>query len=126
MPFFPRVLIQRVRLHHRIRQRFGFQRLPRQFLQSVPPTEQFGALATQFAGQLRGGNALGNAAQQQQDLRRAFLRTLQDGLGVGVEDATAVVAAIIEHGIAPPTMDVPSLAVLAAGADQPVRMEQRE
>jgi len=57
------------------------------------------AVAAEFAGQLGGRRALADAAENEDELDRRAMRLLKRRAGVGVEDAAAVAAPIIEHGV---------------------------
>ena len=75
-------------------------------LQPVPRLQQLRAVAAQLAGQLGGGDALGEAADDQGQLPGPPLGAVQDRPGEGVEDAVAVAAAIIARrgAMTPSTM----------------------
>lgn len=117
-------MIHFVSLHRRIRQGAGLQHRLRQLLQPVPPPEQFLSLAAQFAGQLSGRGALSDTPQDQPHLRRAFLRSVQHGAGIGVEDPTTVPAAKIQHRVAVPTMHAVTVARVTVRTAQALRVQQ--
>lgn len=79
-------------------------------------------IAPQFAGQLRRGLPLGDAAQQQEDLGRAEVGLLQRRASEGIEDAPAAGAAVVEHRVAVAAMDT-GIASAAAGAGQAIGVE---
>ena len=87
MPFFPRVLVHLVRFDHVIVQRVLVQSPPGVLLKSVPQIQEAHAVAVQFAGQLGRRHALGDAAEDGQDLGGTTLGALEDGASEGVEDA---------------------------------------
>src|SRR3954447_15698984 len=58
IPFFPRVLVHLVGLHHVIIQRVAVQVDPGVLLEPVPQGQQFLPIAAQLAGHLRRGGAL--------------------------------------------------------------------
>jgi len=66
-------------------------------LQAVPQVQQVVATTPQFAGQLGGWGALGDAAGDQHQLAGTALGALEGRAGPGVEDATTG-AAVVEHG----------------------------
>ena len=99
MPFFPRVLEHLVRLGGTTGHRAGVpRRFPGEILKLVPQGEQGLAVAAEFAGQLGGRGALADTPQDQDQLRGRVVGLLERSAGVGVEDATARAAAVIEHG----------------------------
>ena len=83
MPFFPRVLVHLVGLDDGVAQRVAVQPDPGVLLEPVPQFQQVHAVAAQLAGQPRGRDALGDAAEDQDDLRRAALNPLEGGPGPG-------------------------------------------
>ncbi len=124
MPFFPRVLVHFIRLRGRIRQRAWLQGCLGQRLQTVPPAEQLGPLATQFPGQLRRRGSLGDAAEEQQHVQGAFLRSVQHRPGIGVEDPAAAPTAIIQDRVTIPAVHAVVLALPTARTAQTLRVEQ--
>jgi hypothetical protein len=125
-PFFPRVLVQLVGLGARIAQGVAVDPHPGLLLEAVPQVQQLHPVAAQFAGQLGGGDALGDAAEDQQDLRGPALRALQDRPGPGVEDPMAPAALVVQDGLAVAAMDAEMVASTAAGAGQALGVEQVE
>ena len=95
-----------------------------QCLQTVPPVEQLGPLATQFPGQLRRRGALGNAAEDQQHVRGTFLRSVQHRPGIGVEDPAAVPAAIIQDRVTIPAVYAVLFVLATTRTAQTLRVEQ--
>jgi hypothetical protein len=65
-----------------------------QFLEAMAELEQFGAATAQLAGELGGGDALGDAAEDQDQLDRSPLGAVECRAGESVEDAAAGGAAI--------------------------------
>ena len=95
--FFPRILVHLIGLDHRVagqRRRVG--RHHRQFLEPVPQAQQVRPVPLQLAGQSGGGGALGDTAEDQQDLRGTAVGLLERGPGPGVEDPAAGIAAVVE------------------------------
>jgi hypothetical protein len=88
--------------------------------------EQFRSAAPQLAGKLGGGDALGDAAEDQDQLDRPPLGPLEGGLGEGGGDATAGGAAIGQDRSTVAAMDLQAVAVAAVRADQAVAMEQAD
>jgi hypothetical protein len=72
---------------------------------------------------LGGGDALGEAADDQEQLAGPALVALQDGAGKRVEDAVAVTAAEVEHRVATAAMDDHAVVLMAAGAGQAVGVQ---
>ncbi len=95
-----------------------------QRLQTVPPAEQLGPLATQFPGQLRRRGSLGDAAEDQQHVRGAFLGSVQHRPGIGVEDPAAVPAAIIQDRVTVPAVYAVLLVLSTTRTAQTLRVEQ--
>jgi hypothetical protein len=124
MPFFPRVLVHLVGLDHRVAQRLAGAGPRGRLLESVPQGQQVGPVALQLAGHLGGGDALGDAAEDQHDLRGAAMGLVEGRAGERVEDATAGRAAIIEHRGAVAAVDLQARAGPAAWTGQALGMEQ--
>src|SRR5215813_3311152 len=76
MPFFPRVLVHLVGLDHLVIQRVAVQTDAGALLESVPEGQQLLAIAAQLARQLRRGGALGDPAEDHQQLRGAAMGPL--------------------------------------------------
>jgi hypothetical protein len=124
MPFFPRVLAQLVGLDRPIPQRVAIHPDQGVVLEPMPQRQELHPVALQLARQPGRGDALGEAAEDQEQLGRAALHPLQGGPGPGVEDATAGRAAMIQDRITMTAMDLEALAGMASGAAQAVGMEQ--
>jgi hypothetical protein len=124
MPFFPRVLAHLVGLDRRVIQQHGVGRPERLLLEPVPQLQQMLPVAVQLTGQPRRGRALGDAPEDQEDLRGAAVGLGEDGLGEGVEDAAAGGAAVVQDRVAGATMDPEAVACVAAWAGQTVRVEE--
>jgi hypothetical protein len=88
--------------------------------------EQFLAVAAQLAGELRGGDALGDAPEDQHQLDDRPPGALQGRAGQGVEDPTARPAAIVEDRGAVAAMDSQSVACPAPGTGKAVGVEPME
>ena len=73
-----------------------------EILEPVPQVQEFRAVAAQLAGQLGGGDALGEAADDQDQFPGPALDAVQGRAGNGVEDAVAVAAAEVEHRVRGP------------------------
>src|SRR5215470_18155686 len=58
-PFFPRILVGLVGLQHVVVQRHDVAVAEGEVLEPMPQVQQLGAVAAQLAGQLGGGDALG-------------------------------------------------------------------
>jgi hypothetical protein len=92
----------------------------------VPQVQQVHAVTAQLAGQLRRRHALGDAAEDQDDLGRPPLHPLQGRPGPGVEDAAAVAALVIEDRVAMAAVDAEAVGGAAAGAGQAAGVEHGE
>jgi hypothetical protein len=86
----------------------------------VPQSQQLGAVAVQFAGQLGGGDPLGEAAEDQDQLAGSALGAVQGRAGERVEDATAVAAAEVQDRGAAAAMDGHAVVSMAARAGHAV------
>jgi hypothetical protein len=126
MPFFPRILRHLVGLDRAIGQRRPVEALEDQLLEAMAELEQFRAAAAQLAGELGSGDALGNSAEDQDQLDRPPLGPLEDGLGEGGGDAAAGGAAVGQDRGAVAAMDLEVVAVAAVGAGQALGMEQAD
>jgi hypothetical protein len=125
-PFFPRVLEHLVGLGRGVGQRRPIERLEAQLLEAMAEFEQLRATAPQLAGELGGGDALGDAAEDQDQLDRPSLGPLEGGLGEGGGDAAAGGTAIGQDRGAVAAMDLQVVRVAAVGAGQAVGMEQAD
>jgi hypothetical protein len=93
----------------------------------MPQPEQMLAADSQLAGQFRGGLSLGDAAEDQEDLRGAQVGALPGGVGEHVEDTAAALAAIIDdRGIGTAAVDVEAVTGATPGASEPLGVEQIE
>jgi hypothetical protein len=118
MPFFPRVDVRLIGLDRRVAQRVAVQADPGALLQPMPQVEEVHPVAAQLAGELGGRDALGDATEDQDDLRRPPLRALQGGPGPGVEDAAASAALVVHDGVAMAAVDAEAVGGAATGAGQ--------
>lgn len=116
-------MVHLIGLDHGVIQRVAVQPPPRVLLEAVPQLQQVLAVAAQLAGHLGGGLALGDAAEDQEELGGAAMRPLQKGPGPGVEDATAVAALVVEDRLAVAVVNPQALALTAGGAGQPLGVE---
>jgi hypothetical protein len=89
----------------------------------VPQVQELRAVAAQLAGQLGGGDALGEAADDQDEFAGPALDAVEGRAGEGVEDPTAVAAAEVEQRVAAPTVDDHAIGVMASGAGQAIGMQ---
>jgi hypothetical protein len=88
--------------------------------------EQLWAAAPQLAGELGGGDALGDAAEDQHQFDRPPLGPLEGGLGKGGTDAAAGGTAIDQDRGAVAAMDLEMVWVATVGAGQAVGMEEAD
>jgi hypothetical protein len=89
----------------------------------VPQVQEFRTVAVQFAGQLGGGDALGEAAEDQDQFTGPALGAVQGRAGEDVEDPVAVAAAEVQHRVAATTMDDQAVVLMAARAGHPVGVQ---
>jgi hypothetical protein len=92
-------------------------------LEPVPQVQEFRAVAVQLAGQLGGGDPLGEAADDQDQFAGPALGAVQGRAGEGVEDPMAVAAAEVQDRVAAATVDGHAIVSMAAGAGQAVGMQ---
>jgi hypothetical protein len=92
----------------------------------MPQAQQMHPVASQLAGQLRRRDALGDAAEDQDDLRRPPPHPLKGRAGPGVEDAAAVAALVLDHRGAVAAVDAEAIGGTASGAGQPAGVEHGE
>jgi hypothetical protein len=123
MPFFPRILEGLVGLQHRVIQRHEVAVAEGPILEPVPQSQQLGAVAAQFAGQLGGGDPLGETAEDQDQLAGSALGAVQGRGGEGVEDATAVAAAEVQDRGAAAAMDGHAIVSMATRAGHAVGVQ---
>jgi hypothetical protein len=87
--------------------------------------EQMLATDADLAGEFRGGHPLGDAAEDQEDLRGAQMGALPGGVSEHVEDPAATLAAVIDdRGVGTAAVDIEALAGVTAGAGEPLGVEQ--
>jgi hypothetical protein len=123
MPFFPRILVGLVGLQDLIVQRHQIAIPKGQVLESVPQVQQLGAVAIQLARQLGGGDALGEAAEDQYQFAGPPLEAMQGRVGKGVEDPLAVAAAEVQDRVAAAPVDDHAVVLMAARAGEAVGMQ---
>jgi hypothetical protein len=123
MPFFPRILVGLVGLQDLVVQRHPVAIPKGQVLQSVPQVQQLGAVAIQLPRQLGGGDALGEAADDQYQLAGPRLEAMQGRAGEGVEDPLAVAAAEVQDRVAAAAMDDHAIRGVTARASDPLGVE---
>ena len=92
-------------------------------MEPVPQVQEFRAVAAQFAGQLGGGDALGEAADDQDQFTGPALGAAQGRAGEGVEDPVAVAAAEVQDRVAAATMDDHAVVLMAARAAHSVGVQ---
>src|SRR5258708_39481634 len=95
-------------------------------LELTPQFQQMFAVAVKFTSQTRGGDALEDAAEDEEDLRRGTMRVGQEGARPGVEDTATVAALVVEHGGAVAAVDAQPVLMLPAWASQPGRVKHRQ
>jgi hypothetical protein len=127
IPFFPRVLVQLVGLSVVVGQRLAVGGVQGAGLDRMPQPEQMLAADPDLAGELGSGLSLGQATEDQEDLRRAQVGPLPGGVGVHIEDAAAAFTAVIDdRGIGTAAVDVEAIAGATPRASEPLRVEQIE
>jgi hypothetical protein len=122
-PFFPRILVGLVGLQHRVIKRHDVAVAEGEILESVPQVQEFRTVAVQFAGQLRGGDPLGEAADDQDEFPGPAPDAVQGGPGEGVEDPAAVAAAEVQDRVAAATVDDRAIVAMATGTGQAVGVQ---
>jgi hypothetical protein len=89
----------------------------------VPQIQELRTVAVQFAGQSGGGDALGEAADDQDQFAGPTLGAVKGRAGEDIEDPVAVAAAEVQHRVAAPTMDDHAVVLMAARAGHPVGVQ---
>src|SRR5215467_3548179 len=112
-PFFPRMLVSLVGLQHFVVQRHEIAVAGGEVLEPVPQVQEFRAIAAQLAGQLGGGDALGEATDNQDQFAWPALDAAQGRAGEGVEDPMTVAAAEVQDRVAAPTVDGHAIVAMA-------------
>jgi hypothetical protein len=92
-------------------------------LEPVPQVQELRAVAAQLAGQLGGGGALGEAAEDQDQLAGAAAEAVQGRAGEGVEDPAAVAAAEVGDRGATAGVDAEAIVSMAPRAGQSVGVQ---
>lgn len=92
-------------------------------LEPVPQVQELRAVAAQLAGQLGGGDALGEAADDQDQFMGPAPVAVQGRAGEDIEDAVAVAAAEVEDRFAAPAMDDQAIVLMATGAGHAVGVQ---
>lgn len=123
-PFFPRIEVDLVGLDPLVWQRRAIQPGLGVVLGPMPRAQQGQPVAVQLARQPRRRDALGEAAEDQDELGGATRGPLQGGAGEDVEGAAAMPALVIEHRGAAPAVDAEAVGPTAAVTGQPLGMEQ--
>jgi hypothetical protein len=96
---------------------------PGQVLEPVPQAEQLLAVAPQFAGEPGGGDALGEAPEDQHQFDGPPLGALKRGAREGVEHAAAGLAAVVQDRGAVAAVDGQALTCPAPRAGQAVGVQ---
>jgi hypothetical protein len=122
-PFFPRILVRLVRLHGRVVQRHLVPVVEGQALEPVSQPQQLRAIAAQLAGQLGGRHALGESADDQDQLPGPPLGSVQGRPREGVEDPLAMAAAEVQDRVAATAVDDHAVRGVAARASEPVGVQ---
>jgi hypothetical protein len=89
----------------------------------VPQVQQVRTVVARLASQLRRRDTLGDAAENQDDLRGSPLHVLEGRAGEGVEDAAASAALVVQDGVAVAAMHAEAVGGAAARAGQPAGVE---
>lgn len=122
-PFFPRVLEGLVGLQNLVVPGQPVSIPERQVLQSVPEVEQLRAVAVQFAGQLGGGDALGEPADDQDQFAGPTLGAAQARAGERIEDSLAVTAPKVQDRGAAAAVDDHAVVSPALRAGHPLGVQ---
>jgi hypothetical protein len=96
-------------------------------LDLVSQVQEVLACDPDLAGELRGGGPLGDAAEDQEDLRRAEVRPLPQSSREHIEHApTPLATEVDDRGVGVTAVDVEPLAGATTRASGPLGMEQVE
>jgi hypothetical protein len=110
-----------------VRQRRAVGLGQRSGLDRMPQAEQMLATDADLAGELGGGLALGDPAEDQEDLGGAQMGSLPGGVSEHVEDPPATLAAVIgDRRVGTTAVDVETLGGATSGAGEPFGVEQIE
>lgn len=132
MPFFPRILKHFVGLGDGIGQGVCGEREQSLLLNAFAEFVQRLTSEGEFASEFRGGHALGESAQQQDNRRGPFVGGVEHGVGEGVEDAPAAgrrrvrATAIAENRRPFATVHAIRVGRPATRTTQPVRVKERD
>jgi hypothetical protein len=126
-PFFPRILVHLVGLGPVVRQRLAVDGGQRTGLDRMPQPQQVLATDPHLAGEFRGGDPLGDAAEDQEDLGGAEVSALPVCSREQIEHPAARLAAVVDdRGVGVTAVDVEALAGTTPGAGEPLGVEQVE
>jgi len=126
-PFFPRVLVHLVGLGLIVRQRAVVDGGQGTGLDLMPQAEQVLPTDPHLAGELRRGDPLGDATEDQEDLGGAEMGPLPLRPREHVEHASARLAAVVDdRGVGVTAMDVETSSGATPGAGGPVGVEKVE
>jgi hypothetical protein len=110
-----------------VRQRRAVGGGQRAGLDLMPQPQQVLAADPHLAGELRGGDPLGDAAEDQEDLSWAEVRPLPECSREQVEHPSAPCAAVVDdRGVGATAVDVESIPSRTTRAREPVGVEQVE
>jgi hypothetical protein len=110
-----------------VRQRCAVGGGQRATLDLMSQPEQMLAADADLASEFRGGHPLGDAAEDQEDLRGGQMGPLPGGVSEHIEDPPAALAAVVDdRSVGTAAVDVEALAGATAGASEPLGVEQVE
>jgi hypothetical protein len=124
MPFFPRILVHFVGLGDIIDQLRLRSLQYSVLLQAMPQLQQHTAVARQLTRQACGRSPLSDTAQDEYDLARSAMRVVKRRFRPGVEDASALKTAVVQHRSAVAAMHSQTPDLSAARARQSMRMQE--
>src|SRR3954469_7666849 len=125
-PFFPRILVGLVGLQDLVIQGHPVAVPEGQVLQPVSQVQQPRAVALQLTGELRGGDPLGDPADDQDQFDGPPLDSVEGRAGEGIEHPLAMAAAVVQDRGASAAVDGHAVALMAPRAGEPVGVQPRD
>ena len=89
----------------------------------MPQVQQLRAVTLQLAGQLGGGDTLGEPADDQDEFSGPPLDSMEDRVGEGVEHPPAVAAPVVQDRGPAAAVEGHTVALMTAGAGEPVGVQ---
>ena len=123
-PFFSRILIPFIGFCYLIGQGRFTPRLSGQVLKLMAPSQQPLTIDAHLPGEPRGGHALGDTAQQLDQVHGIILGALKDGVGENIETASTEFTPIVENRCSIPLVDIAQVHRMPVGTAQTIGMKR--